>query len=74
MDAQTPSGIHEASIFDFVRIVLRHWRLVLLVCVPIVMATAAWSLVMTETYRATVSIVPPGLHAGRRPWSWPAVS
>jgi uncharacterized protein involved in exopolysaccharide biosynthesis len=60
MDAQTPSGIHEASIFDFARVVLKHWRLGLLVCVPIVAATAAVSLVMTPTYRATVSVVPPG--------------
>ncbi len=58
MDAQTPAGIHEASIFDFVRIVLRRWWLVLLICVPAVIATAAWSLVMTVTYRATASIVP----------------
>jgi len=64
MDAQTPSGIHEAGIFDLVRIVLRHWRLVLLVCVPIVVATAALSLVMTETYRATVSVVPQGSMEG----------
>lgn len=60
MDAQTPSGIREASIFDLVRIVLRHWRLVLLICVPAVIATAAWSLTMTVTYRAIVSIVPQG--------------
>ncbi len=59
MDVQIPSGIHEASIFDFVRVVLKHWRLVLLVCVPIVAATAAVSLVMTPTYRATVSVVLP---------------
>ena len=64
MDPQTPSGIHETSIFDIVHIVLRHWRLVLLVCVPIVAATAAWSLVMTETYRATVSVVLPGSMQG----------
>jgi uncharacterized protein involved in exopolysaccharide biosynthesis len=59
MDSQTPSGIHEAGIFDLFRVVLRHWRLVLLVCVPVVAATVIWSLVMTKTYRAAASIVPP---------------
>ena len=64
MDPQTPSGIHETSLFDLVRIVLRHWRLVLLICVPIVLGTAALSLVMTKTYRATASVVLPGSTQG----------
>jgi uncharacterized protein involved in exopolysaccharide biosynthesis len=59
MDSQMPSSIHEAGVFDLFRIVLRHWRLVPLVCVPIIAATVAWSLVITKTYRATTSIVPP---------------
>ena len=59
VDIYRPSHVREASVFDYVRVVVRHWRLVLLVCIPVVAAVVIWSLVMTETYRATTSIVPP---------------
>ena len=59
MNPQTGPEVHEGSILDYSRVVLRHWRLILLVCMPIVAATAVWSLVVTKTYRATASIVPP---------------
>jgi uncharacterized protein involved in exopolysaccharide biosynthesis len=59
MNSQIGPDVREASILDYVRVVMRHWRLILLVCLPLVAATAAWSFTVTPTYRATASIVPP---------------
>lgn len=59
MTPQTGPDVHERSILDYVHIVLRHWLLIILVCIPSVAAAVAWSFVVTETYRATASIVPP---------------
>jgi uncharacterized protein involved in exopolysaccharide biosynthesis len=53
------SHVREATIFDYGHIIYRHWRLVLLICIPAVVGTAVWSLVMTPTYQAQTSIVPP---------------
>jgi len=56
---QPRGAVYEATVFDYVRVVARHWKFVALVCVPVVVATAIWSLVVTETFRARTSIVPP---------------
>ena len=57
--AQARPYVREASIFDYARVVVRHWKLVLLVCVPTVVVVAVLSLVWPKSYRATASIVPP---------------
>jgi len=59
MNPQIEPRVQEGNVLDYVRVVTRHWKLVLLICIPSVVAMAVWSLVMTETFRATVSIVPP---------------
>jgi uncharacterized protein involved in exopolysaccharide biosynthesis len=59
MNLRSEPSVREASILDYARILMRHWRMILLVCMPVVAVTAVWSLVMTKTYRATASIVPP---------------
>ncbi len=63
MNSQTEAGVPPAHILDYLRVVTRHWRLIPLICIPSVVGVAAWSLMMTETYRATASIVPPTQYA-----------
>ena len=59
MNLQVQSNVREASVFDYLRVVVRHWWLILLICIPAVAIATVWSLVATETYQATTSIVPP---------------
>lgn len=58
-DARQRRAVREASIFDYIHVIAKHWKLVLVVCVPVIAATVVWSLYVTETFRAEASIVPP---------------
>jgi uncharacterized protein involved in exopolysaccharide biosynthesis len=64
MNPQIEPRVQEGNVLDYVRVVTRHWKLVPLICIPSVVAMAVWSLVMTETFRATTSIVPPSQSTG----------
>jgi len=59
MNPQIQSRIPEATIFDYGYVIVRHWMLVLLICLPVVAGTVAWSFFMTPTFQAQASIVPP---------------
>jgi len=49
----------EINLLDYLRVVSKHRRMIILICVVAVVATAIVSLLLPEIYAATASVVPP---------------